>query len=191
MVALWNVDVKIGEYPQKVATALAGLSEKLTGAEYTPIAYIGTQEVNGINHAILAEQLLTTGKDTKNIVLLIFNEKGMDCNLVAIERVVSGGGALGGVNIEVRTQIPEEAQKAYDAAFEGYVGGDFKPVVYLGTQITNGVNYLFGVECDPVVKDPHKEFYIISVNKLTGKVAIKQILSDDFDTHPFGYAFSC
>lgn len=190
MVGRWNVDVKMGIYPQKVATALAGLGEKLTGAEYTPIAYIGTQEVNGINHAVLAEQLLTTGKDTKNIVLLIFNEKGMNCDLVAIERVVSGGGALGGVNIEVRTQIPEEAKKAYDASFEGYVGGDFKPVIYLGTQITKGVNYLFGVECDPVVKDPHKEFYIISVNKLTGKVAFKQILSDDFDTHPFGYAFT-
>ena len=75
MVGTWKIDVKLEGMPQKVATAFANLGTQLLGAEYTPIAYLGSQVVNGINHAVLAEQLVITGKDTKNIVLIIFNEK--------------------------------------------------------------------------------------------------------------------
>ena len=81
LVGGWSVDVVVGGMPEKVATAFASLNE-LAGAEYTPIAYLGSQLVNGVNHAVLAEQLLITGKDTKNVVLVIFNEKESDCTLV-------------------------------------------------------------------------------------------------------------
>ena len=36
--------------PQKVATAIAELN--LIGAEYAPIAYLGSQLVNGVNHGV-------------------------------------------------------------------------------------------------------------------------------------------
>ena len=69
----WSVNVEVGKMPQKVATAFSKLGD-LVGASYTPIAYLGSQVVNGINHAVLAEQTVLTGKDTKNIVVIIFNE---------------------------------------------------------------------------------------------------------------------
>lgn len=75
MLGSWDVKVVVGSLPEKVATAVGELGEKLIGAEYTPIAYLGSQLVNGTNHAVLAEQVLTTGRDTKNIVVLTFNEK--------------------------------------------------------------------------------------------------------------------
>ena len=63
----WNIGVVTGGMPQKVATAFGKLAEQLIGCEYTPIAYLGSQQVNGINHAVLAEQTVITGKDTKYI----------------------------------------------------------------------------------------------------------------------------
>ena len=72
MTGSWNVNVVTNGMPQKVATAIGALSEKLIGAEYEPIAYLGSQVVNGTNHAVLAKQILTTGRDTTNIVVIVF-----------------------------------------------------------------------------------------------------------------------
>jgi hypothetical protein len=78
--------------PEKIATAVGDL--KIVGAEYTPIAYLGSQVVNGINHAVLAEQLVVAGKDTKNVVVIMFNERPEGVTLVGIERVLESGGEL-------------------------------------------------------------------------------------------------
>ncbi len=53
--------------------------------------------VNGTNHAVLAEQTLTVGKDVKNIVVLILNEKGGVITLSRIEHVLEQGGEFGGL----------------------------------------------------------------------------------------------
>ena len=82
--------------PQKVASAFSEVLGELLGAEYTPIAYLGEQLVNGTNHAVLAEQTLVNGKDTKNVVVVILNERGDSFTLSNIERVVETGAPLGG-----------------------------------------------------------------------------------------------
>ena len=150
MVGAWNVNVIVNAMPQKVATAIGKLAETLIGAQYTPIAYLGSQLVNGTNHAVLAEQYLTTGKDQKNIVLLIFNEKDMDCSLVNIERVVEGGAELGGTQIVGTTDIPADAQKVFDTVLAGFVGATVKPFALLATQVVKGVNYVFAAEVSTV-----------------------------------------
>lgn len=53
MVGEWKVEVNVGGMPQKVATAMGEIN--MLGAEYEPIAYLGSQVVNGVNHAVLAE----------------------------------------------------------------------------------------------------------------------------------------
>lgn len=55
MVGNWEVKVAVDAMPQKVATAFGKVFEGFVGAQYTPIAYLGSQIVNGENHAILAE----------------------------------------------------------------------------------------------------------------------------------------
>ena len=172
----WEVKVAVDAAPQKVATAIGALSEQLVGAEYTPIAYLGSQVVNGTNHAVLAEQLLTTGRDTKNVVLLIFNEKGMDCTLVNIERVVEGGFGEGGTGVDVKTEIPEEAQKAFDTALAEFVGSSVKPFAYLGSQVVKGIDYIFAAEVTPVVPDAKTKVAVVRVNGLTNQISFKDIL---------------
>lgn len=175
-VGAWNVDIHVGSMPEKVATAVAKISEEFVGAEYTPIAYLGSQVVNGTNHAVLAEQTIITGKDTKNVVLMIFNEKGMDVELVAIERVVESGAEMGGTVVDVKTTIPAEAQKAFDHALGGFVGATVKPFVLLATQPVNGINYVFGAEVDPVTENPEKKFCIVTVNDLEKKASFADVL---------------
>ena len=176
MVGAWNVNVVVDAMPQKVATAVGKLAETLVGAQYTPIAYLGSQLVNGTNHAVLAEQYLTTGKDQKNIVLLIFNEKDMDCHLVNIERVVEGGAELGGTQIVGTTDIPEDAQKVFDNVLGGFVGATVKPFALLATQVVKGVNYVFAAEVSTVTAEISKKVALVTVNGLEKKVVFTDIL---------------
>jgi len=193
MVGNWNVDVTVGAMPQAVATAFGKVNEQLIGAEYTPIAYLGSQVVNGTNYAVLAEQLVITGKDTKNVVVLIFNQKpGQvgDATLVSIERVVEAGGELGGTVVDVKTDIPEDAKAAFDKTFEGFVGSKVEPFALLATQVTKGVNYVFAAKVSPVVQDPTDSVELVTVNAMTGQVAFTDMLTSKHDVMSLGYAFT-
>ena len=189
MLGSWDVKVVVNSLPQKVATAVGNLSEQLIGAEYTPIAYLGSQVVNGINHAVLAEQLVTTGKDTKNVVVLIFNEKGMDCTLVNIERVVDGGPVIGGTVVDVKTDIPEEAMDVFKAGMEGYVGCNYKPFALLATKMTKGMNYVFAVELEGITPNPVNQVALVTINAMTKSVGFTDLLETKQDLS-LGYAFT-
>lgn len=189
MVGTWEINVTTSGMPQKVATAFAELNGTILGAQYTPIAYIGSQVVNGTNHAVLAEQLIVTGKDTKNIVLIIFNEKPEGVTVVNIERVVEGGMPMGGIQIDVQTDIPEEAKNAFAEVFEGFVGSKVEPFALLATQVTKGVNYIFAATVTPITKEPKTKFAIVTVNALEKSVTFSDPLHTEL-RNGLGYAFN-
>lgn len=180
MVGEWNVEVTVGSLPEKVATAVGKMNEMFVGAEYTPIAYLGSQIVNGTNYAVLAEQLLMDGRDTKNVVLLIFNEKpqSIDLTLVDIERVVEGGEEFGGVKVDVETEINKTAQLVFDKAMAGFVGSDVEPFALLGTQIVRGTDFLFAAVVKPVTDqvDAPKAVCVVTVNDMDNGISFKSIL---------------
>ena len=191
MVGSWEVNVKT-EYPQKVATAVAKLTEELFGAEYKPIAYLGSQVVNGINHAVLAEQTILNGKDTKNAVVIVFNEKPgtLDISLVSINTVVSGGTGLGAVEVNMSTDIPTEAKVAFEKAFEGYVGLNIEPFVYVGKQVTKGVNYILMAETTPVTLNPTKGIAVVTVNALEDTLQVSSLIPTAKEAGNLNYAFT-
>lgn len=177
----WKVDVQIGKMPEQVATAFGNIMGNLVGAQYTPIAYLGSQEVNGTNHAILAEQLIITGVDTKNIVCVILNEKqvsvaGSDFALVNINKVVDGGVKFGGVKIDVMTELTDEVKAVFHDAFEGYVGSRIEPFALLGTKVVKGIQYKFIAKVTPVVKDPEATVELITINGLTGEIDFEDVI---------------
>lgn len=188
MLGSWNVDIQVGKFPQKVASTLSDL--QIVGAEYEPIAYIGSQVVNGTNHAVLAKQTLTVGKDVENVVLMIFNEKGNDVTLANIERVVEQGGKLGGIKVDVKTEIPVDVKDAFAKVFEGYVGVNVDPKVYLGSQVTKGVDYIMLAELDPVVQNPQKKASLVVVNPLTSNISFVDLLGSKVDKTTLNYAFT-
>ena len=192
MTGSWNINIHVGSnLPQKVATAMDRIGDTLLGAEYEPIAYLGSQVVNGTNHAILAEQTIITGRDTKNVVVMIFNEKPneMEATLVGIERVVEGGLPFGGTNVDVHTELPEDAQTEWDNAFMTYVGAKVDPFAFLGTQVVNGVNYIFAATVAPVVPNAEAKVAIVTVNNLTKHVDFVDLLETK-QISSLGYAFT-
>ena len=169
----WDIAVQIGKLPQKVATAFDSLN--IVGAEYELIAYIGNQVVNGTNHAVLAKQTILNGKDTENVVVMIFNEKPNDMNaiLVSIDRVLESGEPFGGIHVDVTTELDDEVMDIWNDAFEGFVGSTVTPYALLGTQITTGTEYAM----------------IVTINPMTKKVEMGDMLTSKHEAS-LGYAFS-
>lgn len=173
----WEVNVNASAMPERIATAVSGLND-MVGAEYKPIAYLGSQLVNGTNHAVLAEQTLITGKDQKNVVLVIFRQVGDEVTLSNIERVLTGGmdGQMGAVEIKATTDIPAEAKAAFEATLSGFVGMDVKPFAFLGTQVVKGINYFFACETKVVAPEGETNVAIVTANPLTKDVDYNDIL---------------
>lgn len=71
----WNLEeVKGINLPQKVQSAFTAVTGDLVGADYEPIAYLGSQVVNGTNYRILALQKLVVPNAEKRFVKMIINE---------------------------------------------------------------------------------------------------------------------
>lgn len=187
----WNVDVSVGKMPQKVATAVSKLNGTMLGAEYEAIAYIGSQVVNGTNHAVLAEQVITTGRDTTNIVMLVFNEKPNenDAVLVSIDRIVEGGLPLGGTKIDVRTNLSDEEMGIWNAAFDGFVGSKMTPFALLGSHTTKGTSYIFAATVTPIAPDAVQNAVVVTINPFTKEVSFTDMLSDK-QSASLKYAFT-
>jgi hypothetical protein len=184
--------------PQKVATAFEKLKGTLVGADYEYIAYLGSQEVNGINHAVLAKQIVTTGRDSENIVVLIFNEKAVQTETptwvvtpVAIERVLESGAALGGATIRVDKILDLEGPEmgTWNEAFEGYVGISMRPIAYLGNQVANGIEFIYAATAEPMNLEGQKQAVIVRINPLERTVRVVNFLVDR-GTDALNYAFN-
>ena len=163
----YDVNVNVNGMPQKVATAFDEITNTLLGAKYNPIAYLGTQVVNGTNHAILAEQTIITGVDSKCVVVMVINEKDQGLTLAAIERVLDSGEAFGGTSIDCKTDIPDEAMPALSNALSSFISGaTIKSFAYLGSQLANGMNYYIAAEVSPLVAgvDNNTSVKLIKVN---------------------------
>lgn len=120
---------------------------------------------------------MVTGKDTKNVVVIILNQKGEDFTLVNIERVVESGAPIGGTNVDVKTSIPEDAKAAFDEVLGNNLGAKINPFALLATQVVKGTNYVFAAEVTPVVPNAKSSVEIVTVNALTKKAAFVDILS--------------
>ena len=71
----WNLEeVKGTALPQKVQSAFTAVTGELVGADYEPIAYLGSQIVNGTNYRLIAIQRLVIPSGENRIVKMIINE---------------------------------------------------------------------------------------------------------------------
>ena len=85
----WNLDeIKSAALPQTAQSAFTAVTSDIVGAEYQPIAYLGSQQVNGTNYRVLAIKTPVVPNGTKSFAKLIVNE-GSDgtYKLVSISRV--------------------------------------------------------------------------------------------------------
>ena len=176
MVGNWDVKVAPDALPQKVATAFSELFGEICGASYVPLAYLGSQVVNGLNHAILAEQTLVTKNPEKNIVVVYLHELNEEFKITNIDKVLAGGYGVGAVEIAPKTEIPTAVEYQYDAVMKGFLGSVVNPFYYLASQVVNGVNYFLAAEVKPVIPQAESSVQIIMFNSTTKEVKFTYVL---------------
>ena len=72
----WNYEeVKSCALPQKAASAFIAVTSDLVGAEYQPVLYAGSQQVNGTNYCIFALQKAVTPSGEVRLMKLVINEE--------------------------------------------------------------------------------------------------------------------
>ena len=138
----------------------------------------------------MAEQTVLNGKDSENVAVIVFNEKqgSMDVSVVDIHRIIESGGILGGTEISIAIDIPQEAINAYEKAREGFVGFSIRLKAFIGTQTTYNKSYIFIGEIESMTSPKNvAEAAIITVTN--NKLHFERILeSGHNDT--LGYAFN-
>ena len=193
MLGAWDVNIN-QNMPQKVATAVAGLNERF-GCEYEPVAYLGSQVVNGTLHAVIVKQKVVLGEDQVNVNIVKFLETKDGVAEISNDIAVAGGKALGGIQIDPKfgDEIPEDAKKAFEICFDGFVGSKVEPVALIYSQVTKGVDYAFLAEVTGVTANPQKSAMLVTVNSMTRKVGWVDLLSTKEDIAKngvLGYAFT-
>lgn len=76
MLGEYNLDeIKGCNLPQKVQSDFIAVTSGLTDADYVPICYLGSQQVNGVNYRILALYKPVSTVGEKRIVKMIIHEE--------------------------------------------------------------------------------------------------------------------
>ena len=80
--------------PEQVATGFAQVTEHWCGAGYTPVLYVGSQVVHGVNHMLICKQQIIVPDAPEHLVTMVLNqtpdEGGITgkWSIVGIEQIV-------------------------------------------------------------------------------------------------------
>lgn len=139
-----------------VTSELKTVFESAAGeqADLTPVAYLGSQMVSGVNHVFLCK----TGEDADAYWTLAYIYEDLDGNteLTKVDALdiadssdsnqvkigsSASGGLMGGWSMAETNDIDSDLEKVINMAVEGEDGVSFEPVMVLNTQVVAGTNY--------------------------------------------------
>lgn len=153
----WKINPAVGKMPEKSATAFQQVVGSLIGVKYTPLIHCGEQVVNGTNHMIISLGEMSTNPPTKFLAKIILNESpDGKFSLVSIEPITANAFdcCRGGWDLNPTENVPEHAKNAFEAAVHGLCGANYEILMYCGSQVVAGMNYLFICKGTSVTKEP-------------------------------------
>ena len=170
----WTMNTEFGEVtlPEEVASAMEKLNAEKNGAPFTPVAYLESQVVAGMNYNVLCldgvDNTLKTvelcvdldgnvspGGETKIIV-----PECLGGELTFENEPVSGGWGCGAA---IGAGLSEDVQAKFDKALEGNVGVGYEPLCLLGTQVVAGENFAILCRATPATQDPTPALAVVVV----------------------------
>lgn len=177
----WAINTTCGNViiPDEAREALSLAASELLGAEYAPIAYLGSQVVAGTNYAFLCKVTTVTPDPlTKLAVVVVYKDLDgaaeiTDVNDVDITAYTSdssiafpGAGITGGWAIwnESTGLLPKSANDAFNAATAELTGVSYNPAALLGTQVVAGVNYAILCAATLLSSEPSTALAVVIVN---------------------------
>ena len=81
---------------------------------------------------------------------------------------------LGGWNINDISpcNLPQRVASAFTGALEGFLGASYEPLLYVGSQVVNGMNYaVIAKETTPTAGGSYEHIALIVVNEKAGIIA--------------------
>ena len=120
-------------------------TEALAGATLTPVAYIGSQVVAGMNHRFLCKAAATVPDATAEYVVVTIYEKLDDTaeitSIVKNDVEVPESGLVGGWSEAETPVVTDEAKAALEKAGKAVKDTTYTPIALVATQIVSGTNY--------------------------------------------------
>jgi hypothetical protein len=170
------------EVPAEVKALLEKAAEKLLGAEYEPVALIGSQVVAGTNYQLFCRitPVVPDAVPHYAIVTLYEDPDGNASITDILESQAEGealpGELMGAWENPESPDMTDEAKAALDKALEKLVGADYKPIALLATQLVSGTNYSILCQVTPVVPNAESSFVIAHVYQdLEGNAEITEV----------------
>lgn len=156
--------------------------EKMTGAQYKPVAYLGSQIVSGTNHAILCRIAPVTPKSVEKYgIVYLYEDLNGNAEITEVKEFETGTNINdldGGWTQAESPVVTEDATKAFDKAMEGFVGVDYSPVALLSTQVVSGTNYCFLCEATVVYPGAETSYALVYIYAdLQGNAEITDIVT--------------
>ncbi len=190
----WTVspDATEAVLPENVQAAFDVATGKLLGAEYAPVAYLGSQVVAGTNYAVLAKKTVVTAEPETTLSVLIINEplEGEASVLHVNDFVFTAPEAdsapeqlAGGWTVPEEytvVNLPADVASAFDRANEALLGNDLEPIAFLASQTVSGMNYAVLCRSTLTTENPVSSIQLAIVYEdLEGNASFKEIFTVD------------
>lgn len=155
--ALPDGDMSIEKNPEAKAAIEKALGV-ITGADYEPLALLGTQVVAGTNYCILCRVTYVVPDAQPGMQLVyVYEDLSGNAEITGMKELIGeqlcGGftAADGDISIDKNPDV----KAAFEKAMETITGMSYEPVAYLGSQVVAGTNYL--ILCKATATIPHAD----------------------------------
>lgn len=149
-------------------------TEALAGATLTPVAYIGSQVVAGMNYRFLCKAVATVPDATgEYVVVTIYNDLQNNAEITSIvknDAEVPESGLMGGWSEAETPVVTDEAKAALEKAGKADKNTTYTPIALVATQVVSGTNYC--ILCE--VNGGYEAFVYVYAD-LNGKAEITEV----------------
>ena len=180
-------DVDSPVITEEMAALVEKASANLTGAKYTPVAYLGRQVVSGTNYLILCRTVSTVDPDAVETYMFVTVYEDLEGG-AQITNVIDTGlptniaDLSGGWSQAESPEVTDEIKELCDKAFERLVGVGYSLVALLSTQVVAGTNYCILCESTIVYPGAEPTYAFVTLYKdLDGNVEVLDIWNCDED----------
>ena len=145
--------------------------EGLLGADYEPVAYLGSQLVSGTNHCYLCKSTVVYPGATNRYALVYIYEKldGTEEILNIIDLTLpgtadaDGNPIAGGWAYAEDPAVDDKVASVVDKATEKLLGAEYEPVAYIGSQVVAGMNHAVLCKITAVTPDSAAAYSLVYI----------------------------
>jgi Periplasmic protein TonB, links inner and outer membranes len=151
------------------------------GVKYTPVAYIGYQQVSGTNYAVLCEAVASSsGAKSKYALVTLYEDTNGKVKITDVKNSdvqTYTDVAMGGWKKASDPTVTSKLSTKLSDALKGRLGATYAPIALLSTQSSSGTNYCFFCESGKVTANPSSSYAFVYIHEdSSGKTSVNEIL---------------